>query len=145
MIDQTADMLSKIKNSILSSETCVTVKGFDFNLKILDIMKQEGYINSYSIFEDDKEHKFASVLLRYDTNGVPAIRYLKLISKQSRRLYAKKHDLSYCTGKKGNKKGKLSRVHKFSTFIVSTSKGVMSDIDAVHNNVGGEVICEVAS
>lgn len=137
MTDQIANMFSKIKNAITASNMHVNVNNSNMNRRLLHAMMIDGYIESYSV--PDTDNRIIAIKLRYDSSGVPAIRYLRRISKLSRRLYVPVTALS------NSNKRKLKRVHKYSTFILSTSSGVMSDVDARAIGIGGEVICEVAS
>ena len=74
-------------------------------------------------------HDFARINLKY-FEGQPVIREIKRISKPGRRVYSRA--------------GSIPRVHSgLGVAILSTSKGVMSDADAIKNNLGGEIICRI--
>jgi len=97
---------------------------------VLKIMEENGYVNSYKIIDIDGK-KSINVLLQI-INGNKSINSFKLISKPGRRVYASVKDL----------KRKLS-YNPYSLLLVSTSKGVMKISDAIDNNVGGEILCEI--
>jgi small subunit ribosomal protein S8 len=132
MVDQVANMLSKIKNCIMSSKRVVDrVPNTKVNRSVLNAMHKDGYIEGYDFNEGDK---FLEIKIKYDAKGIPVIRAARKISKLSRRIYTQAKDID-----------KLVRTHKFSTFILSTNQGMIADVDAKNLGIGGEVICEVAS
>ncbi len=92
-------------------------------------MGQEGYIADYSQHEVSKGIHEVEVKLRYH-EGEPVIREVHRVSKPGCRIYSNVKDLPRIYGGLG-------------IYVLSTSKGVMSDNDARAANVGGEVICSV--
>jgi small subunit ribosomal protein S8 len=100
-------------------------------LRILTLLVQEGYIQSFSEISDKlKKKSYIRVYLKYDANGVPALQSIFRVSKPSRRVY-----LSLKALWKPRSTGGI--------FIVSTVQGVMSDYEARKRNLGGEIICGV--
>ena len=99
-------------------------------LKILDVLKHEGYIANYKILSDSKNKKETlSVDLKYN-NGLPVIKEIKRVSKPGRRIYAKA--------------GSIAKIQNgLGLAIVSTSMRNMSYNDARTKNVGREIICRV--
>ena len=95
----------------------------------LSILAAKGYVESYNVIEEGNK-KFINVVLKYDEYGRSVINELKRVSKPGRRVYQGKDDI------KRFKNG-------YGTVIVSTSKGVMSGIDAHKAGVGGEVLCTI--
>lgn len=95
---------------------------------ILDILKTEGYIDTYKSIED-KRQGILRVYLKY-TLGKSAIRNLKRISKPGLRIYVKQRKIPRVLRGKG-------------LAILSTPKGILTDTKAREENVGGEVICYV--
>ena len=107
-------------------------KSFYYNqgpLKILDILKLEGYITGYYLEKEDDNKKIIKVNLKY-YEGMPVIKEIKRISKPGRRVYSRATSIPKIQNGLG-------------MAIISTSQGVMSDIDARKNNIGGEIICKV--
>ena len=100
-----------------------------FRLKILEVLKKEGYIIDFYL--DDKKDKIKSIIvvLKY-FEGEPVIKEIKRVSKPGRRVYSRA--VSIPKVKNG-----------LGLAILSTSKGVMSDSEAIKNNLGGEIICRV--
>jgi len=101
----------------------------NFRLKILEVLKKEGYIIDFNIDNGKKEIKFLSVDLKY-YEGQPVIKEIKRVSKPGRRIYSKATSIPKV-------------LNGLGLAILSTSKGVMSDSDAMKNNLGGEIICKV--
>ena len=107
----------------------VKIPGSKFREKILDVLKQEGYIADYKLLLDSNKKGSFSVDLKY-SNGLPVIKEIKRVSKPGRRVYVRATSIPKIRNGLG-----LS--------IVSTSIGIMTDNDARSKNVGGEIICKV--
>ena len=128
-VDPIGDMITRIRNAQMRLLKNVIIPSSKFRAKILDVLKQEGYILDYKILPDDKNKESLSVNLKY-TDGLPVIKEIKRISKPGRRIYAKASSIPKIQNGLG-------------LAIISTSKGIMSDNDARVKNVGGEIICRV--
>ena len=107
----------------------VIVPTSNFRVKILDILKNEGYIVNYILENSDTNKKTLKVNLKY-YEGSPVIKEIKRISKPGRRVYSRANSIPRIQNGLG-------------LAIISTPQGVMSDVDARKNNIGGEVICKV--
>ena len=127
--DPIGDMITRIRNAQLRALHNVKIPSSKFRAKILDVLKQEGYIRDYQILSDDKNKYTLLVDLKYH-NGTHVIKEIKRVSKPGRRIYAKADSISKVQNGLG-------------LAIVSTSIGIMSDNDARTKNVGGEIICRV--
>ena len=128
-IDPVGDMITRFRNAQLRALNNVTIPSSKFRAKILDILKQEGYIANYKISSDSKKKESLLVDLKY-SNGLPVIKEIKRVSKPGRRIYAKA--------------GSIAKIQNgLGLAIVSTSMGIMSDNDARTKNIGGEIICRV--
>ena len=127
-VDPIGDMITRIRNAQLRALNNVTIPSSKFRARILDVLKQEGYIANYKISSDNKKESLL-VDLKY-SNGLPVIKEIKRISKPGRRIYAKA--------------GSIAKIQNgLGVAIVSTSMGIMSDNDARTKNIGGEIICRV--
>ena len=127
-VDPVGDMITRIRNAQLRSLNNVTIPSSKFRARILDVLKQEGYIANYKISSDNKKESLL-VDLKY-SNGLPVIKEIKRVSKPGRRIYAKA--------------GSIEKIQNgLGLAIVSTSMGIMSDNDARTKNIGGEIICKV--
>ena len=128
-VDPIGDMLTRIRNGQMRSLNKISIPFSVFRSKILEVLKKEGYIINFSIDTAKKNKKLLLVDLKY-YEGQPVIREIKRISKPGRRVYSRATS--------------IPRVHNgLGVAILSTSKGVMSDSEAIKNNLGGEIICRV--
>ena len=127
--DPIGDMITRIRNAQLRTLFNVKIPGSKFRAKILEVLKQEGYISNYKLLSDSKNKNSLVVDLKY-YNGLPVIKEIKRVSKPGRRIYAKAASITKIQNGLG-------------LAIISTSKGIMSDNDARIKNVGGEIICRV--
>ena len=128
-VDPIGDMITRIRNAQMRLLNKVIIPSSKFRVKILDVLKQEGYISDYKISGEASKKSSISIDLKY-YNGAPVIKNIKRVSKPGIRVYSKITDLPKIYGGLG-------------ISILSTPKGVMSDNQARKNNVGGEVLCEV--
>tara|TARA_B100000686_G_C16746907_1_gene949998 strand:- start:1688 stop:2059 length:372 start_codon:yes stop_codon:yes gene_type:complete len=122
-------MITRIRNAQLRTLHNVKVPSSKYRAKILDVLKQEGYISNYKLLSDTKNKNSLVVDLKY-YNGSPVIKEIKRISRPGRRVYAKADSIPKIQNGLG-------------LAIVSTSMGIMSDSDARMKKVGGEIICRV--
>ncbi len=129
MNDPLGDMLTRIRNAAMRSKSTVRSPSSKMRLRVLDVLKDEGFIRGYEVVEGDEKKPEVEISLKYH-EGAPVIRELKRISKPGRRTY------SGVTGMPQVRNG-------LGVAIVSTSRGVMSDAKARAANVGGEVLCTV--
>ena len=127
--DPIADMITRIRNAQLRKSSKVSIPNSKFRAKILDVLKEEGYISDYKFLTDKKNKGSLLVDLKY-SNGLPVIKEISRVSKPGRRIYTR--DESIPKIKNG-----------LGIVIVSTSMGIMSDNDARSKNIGGEIICRV--
>ena len=117
------------KNSVEISIVNNTIIG------ILDVLLDNGFIKEFNIKTSEKGFRIAEVLLKYaysKENNIkrPVIWEIQMVSKLGRRVYSKIKDLR-------------GLYNNLGIYILSTSKGIMSDKQARKENVGGEVICKV--
>jgi small subunit ribosomal protein S8 len=128
-MDPIGDMFTRIRNGQLRSLTKVEMPSSNFRLKVLEVLKNEGFITSYHIEKKDNNKVSLFVDLKY-YEGTPVIKEIKRISKPGRRVFSRADSIPRIKNGLG-------------LAIISTNKGVMSDIEARKNNVGGEIICRV--
>ena len=127
--DPIADMITRIRNAQLRKLSSVSIPNSKLRSKILDVLKDEGYILAYKISSENQNTKSLIVDLKYN-NGMPVIRDIARVSKPGRRVYTKADSIPKIQNGLG-------------IAIVSTSMGIMSDTDARLKNIGGEIICRV--
>jgi small subunit ribosomal protein S8 len=129
MTDPIADFLTRIRNALKVKKKKVEAPYSKMKLAISKILKEKELIQDFKIREENGK-KFIVLTLKYDENGEPLIENLVRVSKPGRRVYMGYRDF------KPVKSG-------FGFRIVSTSRGVMTDIEAKRRKLGGEVICEI--
>lgn len=129
MTDPISDMLARIKNACMRNFETVDIPSSRIKAGILRVLEKEGYINGFREIEQKNGFKILKVNLRY-YEGSPVIKMLERVSKPSRRVYTKLKKID-------------SVFNGFGIYVLSTSKGVMSDAEAREKNVGGEILCKV--
>ena len=125
--DPIGDMLVRIKNSLMRNHKKVQLPSSKFKVKLAEVLKNEGYIIDYNVTEDNKPN--LEINLKY-SSGNPVISSIERISKPGRRIFSSAESLPKINNGLG-------------IAIVSTPKGVMTDVDARKQNIGGEIICKV--
>jgi len=129
MNDPIADMLTRVRNAQGVRKKTVSMPASKVKLAIAAVLKDEGYITGFQETGDGVKRELEIELKYVEGKGV--IDMVRRISKPGRRLYLAA--------------GELPRVQDgLGIAIVSTSKGVMSDVQARREGHGGEVLCTVA-
>lgn len=129
MSDPIADMLTRIRNGQQAQKVQVAMPSSKVKVAIAKVLKDEGYIEDYSVQQNGPKSELAVVLKYYA--GRPVIERIERVSRPGLRVY-KPSD-------------KLPRVmNGLGVAVVSTPRGVMTDRAARAARVGGEVLCYVA-
>ena len=126
--DPIGDMIARIKNAQLRYHKKIELPSSNFKVKIADVLKNEGYIIDYKTFSELNKSKL-EISLKYHY-GNPVISSIQRVSKPGRRIFSSAQSLPKINNGLG-------------IAIVSTPKGVMTDIDARKQKIGGEIICKV--
>ena len=126
--DPIGDMLTRIKNSQMRNHKKVEIPSSNFKTKIADVLKNEGYINNFNVENNDNKNTLI-IDLKYNS-GSPVITVIERVSRPGRRIFSSAESLPKINNGLG-------------IAIVSTPKGVMTDIEARKQKIGGEVICKV--
>lgn len=127
--DPLSDLLTRIRNGHAAGQKTVRCGASKFLVSVLDVLKREGYIRSYSTETIRTGVSEVTIELKYYEEA-PVISKLRRVSKLGRRIYAGLDTLPRAYNGLG-------------IYILSTSKGVLSDAEAREQGVGGEVLCEV--
>ena len=126
--DPIGDMLARIKNAQMRSQKKVELPSSKFKCKIAEVLKDEGFIINFETTEiSDKP--ILTIELKYNL-GNPVINTIERVSKPGRRISSSAESLPKINNGLG-------------IAIVSTPKGVMTDIEARKQKIGGEIICKV--
>ncbi|MDV3196246.1 MAG: 30S ribosomal protein S8 [Candidatus Phytoplasma stylosanthis] len=117
-----ADLLTRIRNANLMNHEKVSVSISKFKIKILEVIKREGFIKDFWLNESKK---IITIYLKYSSDKKRAILGLKRVSK-------------YVTV------NKIPRVYNgLGIALISTSKGILTDYEALSYNLGGEVLAYI--
>ena len=127
--DPIGDMIARIKNAQLRNHKMIKLPSSKFKTKIAEVLKNEGFIIDYKI-ESKESNKYDLLInLKYNS-GSPVISTIERISKPGRRIFSSAQSLPKINNGLG-------------IAIISTPKGVMTDIEARKQKLGGEIICKV--
>ncbi|MEJ2346466.1 MAG: 30S ribosomal protein S8 [Gammaproteobacteria bacterium] len=129
MSDPIADMLTRIRNGQAANKIEVSMPSSKVKVEIARVLKEEGYIDDFSVAEADDKPAL-TVKLRYH-QGRPVIEQMRRVSRPGLRIFKGKGELPKVNGGLG-------------VAIVSTSQGVMTDRAARASGQGGEVLCIVS-
>lgn len=130
--DPIADLLTRIRNAHTVKHRTVRVRASKAAEGVLEVLKTEGFIESFARKKDEND-KFdeIEVNLKYYNNGDPGIGKLKRVSKPGCRVYQRSKDMHKVDNGLG-------------ISIISTSRGILSDRQARHEKVGGEVLAHIS-
>jgi len=123
--DLTSDAFTIIRNAVMVKAEEAMLPFSNMLVKILDILKREGYIENHKVV-DGPSYKQIKVYLRYNGKK-PAISKIKKVSTPGRRVYASRKEVN-------------SVLRGYGISIVSTSSGIFSDREAREKGLGGEVV-----
>ena len=126
--DPIGDMIARVKNAQARKHKKVELPSSKFKSKIADILKNEGFIKDFKVSTEEKKN-ILSLELNYHS-GNPVISNFERVSKPGRRIFSSADSLPKINNGLG-------------IAILSTPKGVMTDIDARKQKVGGEIVCKV--
>ena len=129
LMDPIGDMLTRIRNGQQRLMQKVEMPSSTLRLNILEVLKNEGFILSYHIEKKENNKITLIVDLKY-YEGNPVIKDIRRVSKPGRRVYSRATSIPRIQNGLG-------------LAIISTNKGVMSDIEARKNNIGGEILCRI--
>jgi len=127
--DLTADMLTRIRNAVRNRADAVKCLNSRLNRGVAQVLKDEGYIQSFDVIEDGRQG-ILKITLKYGPRGEQLINQIDRVSKPGRRSYSAVADLP-------------RPIQGLGIAIVSTSRGVLSDRSCRRENVGGEVVAIV--
>ncbi len=126
--DPIADTLTVVRNALHARKETVEFPASKLLERVLNIFKNDGYVEDYRLLKDDKQGVL-KVYLKYE-NSKPAIMGLKRISRPGLRVYTDN--------------SRIPRIlNGLGTAVLSTSRGVISDREARKLKVGGEVLCAI--
>jgi small subunit ribosomal protein S8 len=129
MSDPIADMLTRIRNAQSVDKAVVSMPSSKIKVAIAQVLKDEGYIDGFSVRVDDGKSQL-DIALKYYA-GRPVIERIERVSRPGLRVYRGREAIP-------------AVMNGLGVAIVTTPKGVMTDRKARQTGVGGEVLCYVA-
>jgi len=128
--DPIADFLTRLRNAAAAKHQRVDVPVSKLKTEIARILKEEGYISTYKLVEENKTRKVLRVFLKYTADRRSVISGMKRISRPGARAYRGAVEIRPVVGGLG-------------ISILTTPKGLMTGRAARKAHVGGEILCEV--
>jgi len=132
LTDSIADCLTRVRNAAMAGHKELQMPHSKMKFSVLEILHKQGYLGKVEVVADDKgghKKKIVAALV-YKKDGQPAFERLTRVSTPGQRVYRKRPE-------------KLEVRSGFGVQILSTSKGLMTDKEAIEKKVGGELIAEV--
>ena len=129
LTDPIADMLARIRNAALARKKEIVLPSSRIKAEIARILKEEGYVKNYKVFEE-KQRVYLSISLKYADDNKNAITGLRRISSPGCRIYCTRNSIPKILDGLG-------------LVIVSTSKGIATGRKCEELGVGGEVLCSI--
>jgi len=128
--DTISDMLTRIRNANMVKHQIVQIPSTKMSLAITEILKEEGFIEGFENYNEN-ERKYLLILLKYiGKSRKPVICKIERVSKPGLRVYTNSKELPRILDNLG-------------IAIISTSKGVMTNLKAKELGIGGEVLCYI--
>lgn len=129
MTDPIADLLTRIRNASAVRHDKVFVPASNLKLRIVNILREEGFVRNFKIVKDGVQDKIC-IFLKYTPENGSVITGLTRVSRPGQRIYVQHRN--------------LPRVRNgLGIAILSTSRGVMTDRQARALSIGGEHLCSV--
>jgi small subunit ribosomal protein S8 len=134
MTDPIADMLTRIRNAVMSGQVLTAMPLSKVKVEIAKILKEEGYLENFEVADGERpSQKVLRLKIKYigeRRERKPVLTGLERISRPGRRVYTKKQEIPWV----------LSGI---GVAILSTPKGIMTGQRARQLGVGGEILCKV--
>jgi len=134
MTDPIADMLTRIRNAVMSGQTLTAMPHSKVKVEIAKILKEEGYLENFEVADGERpSQKILRIKIKYigeRRDRKPVLTNLERVSRPGRRVYTKKQEIPWV----------LSGI---GVAILSTPKGIMTGQRARQLGVGGEILCKV--
>lgn len=127
--DPIADMLTRLRNALAARHPKVDIPASNLKVEVARILKEEGYINTYRVADEDGK-RVIKLYLKYQADSSPVISRIERVSKPGRRVYAGSKEIPSIIGGMGIN-------------VLTTPKGVMTGKKARKEGVGGEILCNV--
>jgi small subunit ribosomal protein S8 len=134
MTDPIADMLTRIRNAVMSGQALTAMPLSKVKVEIAKILKEEGFLENFEVADGElPSQKVLRLKIKYigeRRERKPVLTGLERVSRPGRRIYTKKQEIPWV----------LSGI---GVAILSTPKGIMTGQRARQLGVGGEILCKV--
>lgn len=128
--DTISDMLTRIRNATMVKHQIVQIPVTKMSIAITTILKEEGFIEDFERYQENKRN-YLLLSLKYTGKSRKAvISEINRVSKPGLRVYKNSRELPKVLDDLG-------------IAIMSTSKGVMTNVKAREFGIGGEVLCYI--
>ena len=128
--DTISDMLTRIRNATMVKHQVVQIPVTKMSLAIATILQQEGFITDFENYQEGNRSYLLLSLKYLGKSRTSVISKIQRVSKPGLRVYASSKDLPRVLDNLG-------------IAIISTSKGVMTNLKAKELGIGGEVLCYI--
>ncbi len=126
--DPIADMLTRIRNAIAAGKTEVRMPSSKSKVAVANQLQKSGYLSSVTTEKGTPRDTLVITICEPGTN--PSITEINRVSTPGRRVYSSAKEIPFVKSGRG-------------IMLISTSKGIMTDVEARRNRLGGELICKV--
>ena len=130
VIDTISDLLTRIRNAYKVNHRIVKIYNTKISKSIIHILKEHSFIENFQIIE---EYKYSYILIYLKYKGKPSkpvVSFIQRVSKPGVRVYVKSKDLSKV-------------MNGLGIAIISTSKGILTNLQAKKLKIGGEILCYI--
>ena len=127
--DPVADLLTCIRNACKAKHKKVDVPASNLKTELVRVLLKEKFINNYKAI-DDKKQGILRIYLKYDAKEKSVIQGIERVSKPGRRVYLRRHEIPKVQGGMG-------------MAVISTPSGIMTDIEARDEGLGGEYLYRI--
>jgi len=128
--DTISDMLTRIRNANMVKHQIVQIPSTKMSLAITEILKAEGYIEDFEKYSENNKNYLLISLKYTGKSRQPVIGKLERVSKPGLRVYSSSKELPKV-------------LNNLGIAIISTSKGVMTNLRAKELGIGGEILCYI--
>lgn len=129
MTDPIADMIIRIKNSVMAGRKDLFIPHSKMKESVAKILKDFNYVESYEVVTPTDGFRQIKIVLKY-VGKTPVISGVKRVSKPGCRIYKTAATIP-------------NTLNGYGLTILSTNKGIMDGKSARKSNVGGEVLCQI--
>lgn len=128
--DPIGTLITHIRNAQNAGHITTSCPHSQLREQVLNVLRDEGFIDSYEVYDSGRNKKQLKIGLKYERAGLPVIKNIARISRPGKRMYVPTDE--------------IPRSHSgYGVVILSTSQGIMSDHQARKRGIGGEVLCSV--